>query len=83
MAVECSYNKFSSTLIGYLKTTTIGMNITKEIRILTLKAADKWPSRDHFEMLALENSKLGISIDWLEFVINIQYLPPVICFRGQ
>ena len=44
---------------------------------LKSQIADKWPTRDHFEMLALENglsSELRIYINWLEFLINIQYL---------
>ena len=35
MAAECGYNKGSSYLIGYLETTTNGMNTTKQI-VLTL-----------------------------------------------
>ena len=35
MAAESSYNKVSSYLIGYLETTTDGMNTTKQI-VLTL-----------------------------------------------
>ena len=88
MATEYGY-KCSSYRIGYLETTSIGMNMTKqlvfksntyfheEFMILTPKTIDKSPPRDHFVMLDLENrysSKLRIFIYWLQVVINFQYL---------
>ena len=66
MAAECGYN-CPSYRIGYLETTSIGMNMTKqlvltqiyifhkEIMILTPTTIDKWLPRNHFEMLDLEN----------------------------
>ena len=65
MAAECGYN-CSSYRIGYLETTSIGMNdkatcfnsnisFYKEIMILIPTTIDKWHPRDHFEMLDLEN----------------------------
>ena len=63
MTAECGYN-CASYRIGFLETNSIGMNMTKQLvlpqiyififLILTPKTIDKWPHRDHFQMLDLE-----------------------------
>ena len=66
MAAECAHDKCSSYFIGYFETTVWNeynkancfnsdMHFHQESRISIPKTADKWPPRDHFEMLALEN----------------------------
>ena len=36
MAAKCGYNKGSSYFIGYLETTSSGMNITKQIILILI-----------------------------------------------